>query len=154
MAVGRGGRRRHVPASLPRALRLRVPELAALERELALERRRLRNAVLGGYAVAIVDPDPVLVPLPSPPALDEGRSFGPVSAPTGGGRYFAYGIAGVYDRQEDSWTLSRFPDYANSYSAPWGATHRETRYSFLDGLRATHRVAAAAARDRVPPVWR
>ena len=78
-------------AALMGAVRLRVPELAALEREMALERRRLRSC--GAGRICGRDPDPVLVPLPSPPALDEGRSFGPVSAPTGDGRYFAYGIA-------------------------------------------------------------
>ena len=114
MAVGRGGRRRHVRASLPRALRLRVPELAALKRELARERHRLRNCGAGRICARDRRSRPGARASP----LSTSPRRGSIVRP-GGGPYFAYGIAGVYDRQEDRWIVSGFPDYANSYSAPW-----------------------------------
>ena len=82
--------------------------------------------VEAGYAVARVHPSPGLVSLPPVPvgALNLG---GPVPAPTGDGRFFAYDFAGVYDAEADRWILSGF-DQRQRGPFSWGETHEEVRY--------------------------
>ncbi|MYH41605.1 MAG: hypothetical protein F4150_07590 [Chloroflexi bacterium] len=115
--------------------------------------------VRGGYAIARVDPEPGLVSLPPlPPAslwapartsgdgayVDERGAIlyvapGPTPAPTGDGRYFAYGFGGMYDAVRDRWLslgvmwprdawttyLERPRDWDRVI---WGETHEELRY--------------------------
>ena len=78
-----------------------------------------------GYAVAPARPGPELVYLPPVP-IGANWSKGPVPAPTGDGRYFAYDFAGVYDSQKNQWILTGF----NMPWGPfvWGETHEEMRY--------------------------
>ena len=77
-----------------------------------------------GYAVARVHPHPQLDMLPPTP-LGAGRSVGPVPAPTGDGRYFAYDFVGVYDAEQHLWTL-----FGSGGWGPfsWGETHEEMWY--------------------------
>ena len=95
--------------------------------------------VLGGHAVIRVRPEPEIVRLPTlPPGPPRGD--GPVPAPTGDGRYFAYGLAGVYDAARDRWISPGFtlpaddsPDAVlatlkNWDAVLWGETHDELRY--------------------------
>ncbi len=98
--------------------------------------------VADGYRIARVGAAPELVPLPRVPdgVAGSGGSplAGPVPAPTGGGRYFAYDLAGVYDMQDDRWIVSGFPSEIGpgmSWAAfpSWGENHHEVRYSFLEG---------------------
>ena len=95
--------------------------------------------VLGGHAVARVHLEPELVRLPTVPP---GRPWaaGPIPAPTGDGRYFAYEFAGVYDAARDRWISTGFalpidhPPHAyreafgNWGPVLWGETHDELRY--------------------------
>ena len=95
--------------------------------------------VLGGHAVARVHLEPELVRLPTVPP---GRPWaaGPIPAPTGDGRYFAYEFAGVYDAARDRWISPGFalpidhpPDayrgaFRNWDAVLWGETHDELRY--------------------------
>ena len=88
--------------------------------------------VLGGFAIARVLPEPALAPLPrSEPWL------GPVPAPTGGGRYFGYGLR-VYDAAEDRWRGpgqllggplddGRLEIESKSW---WGDSHRERWFGY------------------------
>ena len=87
----------------------------------------------GGYAILRVNPEPELVYLPPVPlGASESTLVGPVPAPTGGGRYFAYDTAGVYDRHRNLWILTGLSAAAGySWQDVWGATHHETRYAFL-----------------------
>ena len=87
----------------------------------------------GGYAILRVDLVPELVDLPPVPlGASESTLVGPVPAPTGGGRYFAYDSAGVYDRKRNLWILTGLSAVATyAWQDVWGATHHETRYAFL-----------------------
>jgi len=79
-----------------------------------------------GFAVVRVHPRPELEYLPPTP-IGAPASAGPVPAPTGDGRLFAYDFAGVYDAEADQWVLSGF---GQSHWGPfsWGETHEEMRY--------------------------
>ena len=95
--------------------------------------------VLGGHAVARVHPEPGLVRLPTVPSGPLWAQ-GPVPAPTGDGRYFAYEFAGVYDAARDRWISPGFalpsdsPPHAyqetfrNWGPVLWAETHDELRY--------------------------
>ena len=91
--------------------------------------------VQGGYAVARVRPRPQLIDLPRPRAA-EPRSYGPVPAPTGDGRYFAYSFFDVFDAQEGDWVrtaiMSRDVQIPwGNLSFSWGETHEEV---WLEGF--------------------
>ena len=89
--------------------------------------------VAGGYAVVRPDSAPTIIDLPLvPPSLS--WSPGPVPAPTGDGRYFAYGFTVVYDAYGNRWlrtahkSLVRPPDAGGvrvDFSFEWGETHEE-----------------------------
>ena len=110
--------------------------------------------VQGGYAMLRIHPSPTLIPLPSsrpdgPPTsttragsdsdvlipLPQLVTVGPPSwkpqvAPTGGGRYVAYGPS-VYDTHEDRWSG---PGQAPSGETWWGDTHRERWFTIREYL--------------------
>ena len=81
--------------------------------------------VADGYVIAYIHPQPELVYLPPAP-IGAGWSMGPVPAPTGDGRYFAYDFAGIFDIQENQWILPGFDGHWGPFS--WGETHEEMRY--------------------------
>ena len=89
--------------------------------------------VMDGFAVARVHPAELVYLPPLPTMRDSVDPWanpwptGPVPAPTGDGRYFAYGFAGVYDAGTDRWTLTGFDD-AHWGPFSWGETHEEMRY--------------------------
>ena len=96
--------------------------------------------VADGYAVARLRPQPHLVSLPPDPP-DGARSPGPVPAPTGDGRYFAYRFPSVYDACDERWIrtatvptdINALPD---DFPFLWGETHEELyeATNFWDGL--------------------
>ena len=87
--------------------------------------------VLGGPAIARVLPEPALAPLP-----EDKPWLRPVPAPTGGGRYFGYGLR-VYDDAEDRW---RGPGQLGGpldgglleteSKSWWGDSHRERWFGY------------------------
>ncbi|MYA20611.1 MAG: hypothetical protein F4Z25_10235 [Chloroflexi bacterium] len=95
--------------------------------------------VLGGHAIARVDPEPEVVRLPTVPPGPR-WAFGPVPSPTGEGRYFAYDFAGVYDAAQDRWIAPGFAlstdsqprarreEFQSRGPVLWGETHEELRY--------------------------
>ena len=100
-------------------------------------------SVADGYRIVRVGAEPALIDLPRVPDGVAGSVSSPLSrlaqplpAPTGDGRYFAYDLAGVYDRQDDRWILSGFPPEEEAgYTIPiWGSNHRELTYWFLGEL--------------------
>ena len=97
-------------------------------------------AVADGYRIVHVGAEPKLIDLPHVPDGVAGSGSSPlarpVPAPTGDGRYFAYDLAGVYDRQDDRWILSGFPPgLGTGFSVPvWGSNHRELTYWFFEEL--------------------
>ena len=74
-----------------------------------------------GYAIALVRPFPALIPLPS-------GQPGPEPAPTGDGRYFAYGSR-VYDAVADRW---RGPSGVGRVWHRWKDSHRERWFEIRD----------------------
>lgn len=95
------------------------------------------------YTIARLHPEPELVDLPPPPP-DLAFSPGPVPAPTGNGRYFAYGFPVVYDALGDRWipTAVKPTDFyeettgiSNDFPFEWGATREELHatFNFYDG---------------------
>ena len=93
------------------------------------------------YAIARLHPKPELVDLPPPPP-DLAWSPGPIPAPTGNGRYFAYGFPVIYDAHLDRWLrtavyqeATRTDGINNDYPFKWGATYEELHatFNFWDG---------------------
>ena len=92
-----------------------------------------------GFAVVRLEPQPHLIDLPPAPpgypAHPPGSvaATGPVPAPTGGGRYFAYSFpGGVFDVQHGRWVPAPFADGDQpapnghlDHSFSWGETHEE-----------------------------
>lgn len=127
--------------------------LSAYTYQLLWEAQWLANSegfvvgVLGGHAIARVHPEPKLVRLP---ALPPGPLWadGPVPAPTGDGRYFAYEFAGVYDSVRDRWISPGFAlstdsqpharreEFRDWGPVRWGENHEELRYESGDWDRA------------------
>ena len=97
--------------------------------------------VADGYRIVHMGAEPALVDLPRVPDGVAGSGgdplAGPLPAPTGDGRYFAYDLAGVYDRQADRWIVSGLPAFGSGMSSSafpfWGESHREVAYAFLGG---------------------
>lgn len=100
--------------------------------------------VASGFAVARLHPQPHLFSLPPGPPGDA-WSPGPVPAPTGDGRYFAYGFPEVYDADRDRWiptaarpfdSFEEATDLNNDFPFEWSETHHELHatYNFWDGL--------------------
>lgn len=76
---------------------------------------------------------PLLTIKPAPGgAVSEDHSH-TVPAPTGNGRYFAYGFSGVYDAEADRWLLTGFGGHDGYFA--WGESHDEVRYviGFVEG---------------------
>ena len=98
--------------------------------------------VADGHAVVRLHPAPRIVPLPSLPPDFYWRP-GPVPAPSGDGRYFAYDFTAVYDARDERWIRPDFgasqgPSLWFSYGTPafaWGESHEELYYTteFHDG---------------------
>lgn len=78
--------------------------------------------VAGGHVLVRLTPVPHIVELPSSGGL-------PVTAPTGEGRYFAYGPGGVYDAWEDRWTVPGFGARHEVVLFSWGEDHSEVLYA-------------------------
>ena len=97
-------------------------------------------AVDDGHRIVHVGAEPKLIDLPNVPDGVAGsggsRLARPAPAPTGDGRYFAYDLAGVYDRQDERWILSGFPPGLTAgFTVPiWGNDHRELTYWFFEEL--------------------
>ena len=138
---GRHRRRGNVRTPLPRALGLCVPGL--WEAQWLANSEGFVVGVLGGHAIARVHPEPELVRLPTIPPGPRWVA-GPIPAPTGDGRYFAYGLAGVHDAAQDRWIVPGFvlstdsqpharrEEFRNGGPVLWGETHEELRYGSGD----------------------
>ena len=100
-----------------------------------------------GYAFLRIHPSPGLVSLP-PSGPDGPPSREPQAAPTGGGRYMAYG-PGVYDVDEERWSGPGEVSWGESW---WGDTHRERWFTireFRGGVE--HRQILLPPKIQLPP---
>ena len=100
-----------------------------------------------GYALLRIDPSPGLVTLP-PSEPDGPPNRRPEAAPTGGGRYVAYGPS-VYDVDEERWSGPGEVSWGDSW---WGDTHRERWFTireFRGGVE--HRQILLPPKIQLPP---
>ena len=105
-----------------------------------------------GYAILRIPPSPDLISLPASrpggPPSGAPAERGSQAAPTGGGRYMAYG-PGVYDVDEERWSGPGEVSWGESW---WGDTHRERWFTireFRGGVE--HRQILLPPKIQLPP---